>query len=103
MPRPLSFAPPSDRPPGSLAVDLDQLLAGHLFVQGASGSGKSHLLRQLLEQTHGRVRHVVVDPEGEYHTLPDGRRTRLTSSNTSRSRSKYAAGWSSSPTWPSTP
>ena len=56
--------------PGTvLRVDLNKLLAGRLAVQGNSGSGKSWLLRTLLEGTHGAVQHLVVDPEGEYRTL----------------------------------
>ena len=55
--------------PGGLNVDLDKLLTGRLAVQGNSGSGKSWLLRTLLEGTHGAVQHLVVDPEGEYRTL----------------------------------
>ena len=62
----LSFR--SDRDAG-LSVDLDKLLAHKLAVQGNSGSGKSWLLRTLLEGTHGAVQHLVIDPEGEYRTL----------------------------------
>ena len=32
-------------------MDLEELLATRLLVQGNSGSGKSHLLRRLLEQS----------------------------------------------------
>lgn len=32
-------------------LDLDALLATHLLVQGNAGSGKSHRLRRLMEQT----------------------------------------------------
>jgi ABC-type lipoprotein export system ATPase subunit len=32
-------------------LDLEELLATRLLVQGNSGSGKSHLLRRLLEQS----------------------------------------------------
>lgn len=35
----------------SAALDLEELLATRLLVQGNSGSGKSHLLRRLLEQS----------------------------------------------------
>ena len=52
-----------------VAVDLDKLLAHKLAIQGNSGSGKSWLLRTLLEGTHGQVQHLVIDPEGEYRTL----------------------------------
>ena len=33
----------------SVSMDLEELLATRLLVQGNSGSGKSHLLRRLLE------------------------------------------------------
>ena len=36
-------------------LDLEELLATRLLVQGNSGSGKSHLLRRLLEQSAGWV------------------------------------------------
>lgn len=50
-------------------IDLDALLRSRLLVQANSGGGKSHLLRTLLEQTHGKVQHIVLDPEGEFSTL----------------------------------
>ena len=33
---------------GTAVLDLEELLATRLLVQGNSGSGKSHLLRRLL-------------------------------------------------------
>lgn len=53
----------------SVEVDLEELLATRLLVQGNSGSGKSHLLRRILEQSAGRVQQIVIDPEGDYVTL----------------------------------
>ena len=53
------------------AIDLEELLATRLLVQGNSGSGKSHLLRRLLEQSAGQVQQIIVDPEGEFVTLAD--------------------------------
>lgn len=50
-------------------IDLEELLATRLLVQGNSGSGKSHLLRRLLEQSAGLVQQVVIDPEGDFVTL----------------------------------
>lgn len=50
-------------------LDLDRLIETRLLVQGASGSGKSFAVRRLLEETHGRVQHLVLDAEGEYATL----------------------------------
>src|ERR1700742_3973555 len=53
------------------AVDLEELLATRLLVQGNSGSGKSHLLRRLLEESAGLVQQVVIDPEGDFVSLSD--------------------------------
>jgi hypothetical protein len=55
----------------SVSMDLEELLATRLLVQGNSGSGKSHLLRRLLEQSAGHVQQVVIDPEGDFVTLSD--------------------------------
>ncbi len=57
---------------GSAArLDIEELLATRLLVQGNSGSGKSHLLRRLLEQSAQWVQQVVIDPEGDFVTLSD--------------------------------
>lgn len=52
-------------------LDLEELLATRLLVQGNSGSGKSHLLRRLLEQSAPWVQQLIVDPEGDFVTLAD--------------------------------
>lgn len=52
-----------------VVVDLERLVASRLLIQANSGGGKSRALRQLLEETHGRVPHLVIDPEGEFATL----------------------------------
>ncbi|UZK65525.1 ATP-binding protein [Sphingomonas sp. M1-B02] len=54
-----------------VAMDLEELLATRLLVQGNSGSGKSHLLRRLLEQSAGHVQQIVIDPEGDFVTLSE--------------------------------
>ncbi|URW75010.1 DUF87 domain-containing protein [Sphingomonas donggukensis] len=59
---------PAGRP---IAIDLEELLATRLLVQGNSGSGKSHLLRRLLERSAGQVQQIIVDPEGDFVTLSD--------------------------------
>ncbi len=56
---------------GSAMLDLEELLATRLLVQGNSGSGKSHLLRRLLEQSAPWVQQAVIDPEGDFVTLAD--------------------------------
>ena len=66
-------------------VDLEELLATRLLVQGNSGSGKSYLLRRLLEQSAGLVQQVVIDPEGDFtplaerygHLVVDGARSEV--------------------------
>ena len=50
-------------------LDLEELLATRLLVQGNSGSGKSHLLRRLIEQSAHAVQQVVIDPEGDFASL----------------------------------
>jgi len=54
-----------------IGIDLPELLATRLLVQGNSGSGKSHLLRRLLEECAGQVQQIVIDPEGDFVTLAD--------------------------------
>jgi uncharacterized protein len=57
---------------GAAAVlDLEELLATRLLVQGNSGSGKSHLLRRLLEQSASWVQQTIIDPEGDFVTLAE--------------------------------
>jgi len=56
---------------GSASLDLEELLATRLLVQGNSGSGKSHLLRRLLEQSAPWVQQAIIDPEGDFVTLGD--------------------------------
>lgn len=50
-------------------LDLEELLATRLLVQGNSGSGKSHLLRRLLEQSAPWVQQTIIDPEGDFVSL----------------------------------
>lgn len=52
-----------------VSVDLDTLINSRLLVQANSGAGKSWALRRLLEQSHGQVQHLVIDPEGEFASL----------------------------------
>lgn len=55
----------------AIGIDLAELLATRLLVQGNSGSGKSHLLRRLLEECAGAVQQIIIDPEGDFVTLAD--------------------------------
>ena len=40
-----------------------------MLVQANSGGGKSWLIRRILEQSHGKVQHIVIDLEGEFSSL----------------------------------
>ncbi|MDF8333865.1 helicase HerA domain-containing protein [Novosphingobium cyanobacteriorum] len=61
----------TDRSGVPVKVDIEELLATRLLVQGNSGSGKSHLLRRLLEESASLVQQVVIDPEGDFVTLAE--------------------------------
>lgn len=52
-------------------IDMEELLATRLLVQGNSGSGKSHLLRRMLEESARMVQQVIIDPEGDFVTLAE--------------------------------
>ena len=61
----------SDPGGAPVGIDIEELLATRLLVQGNSGSGKSHLLRRLLEESASLVQQVVIDPEGDFVTLAE--------------------------------
>ena len=61
----------TDSTGNAVPIDVEELLATRLLVQGNSGSGKSHLLRRLLEGSAGLVQQVIIDPEGDFVTLSD--------------------------------
>jgi len=61
--------PLGETPDGTLHLDLTQLQAGRLLVQGSSGAGKSFTLRHLVEEAHDYLTTMVVDPEGEFENL----------------------------------
>lgn len=50
-------------------ADLDVILRSNVLAQANSGGGKSWLLRRMIEQSHGRVPQIIIDPEGEFSTL----------------------------------
>lgn len=52
-----------------VSINLPVLLRTHLQIQGASGSGKSWMVRLLAEQFFGKVPVIIIDQEGEYATL----------------------------------
>lgn len=65
----LTVAPPAPADQ-TLIIDTDRLVETRMLLQANSGAGKSWALRRILEQTHGRgVQQLVLDPDGEFHTL----------------------------------
>jgi DNA helicase HerA-like ATPase len=54
---------------GVVRCDLDVLVDTRMLIQANSGGGKSYTVRRVLEQTHGRVQQLVIDPEGEFASL----------------------------------
>lgn len=52
-----------------LDIDIQKLVEGRMLIQANSGGGKSVSIRKVLEETHGKVQHIVLDIEGEFVTL----------------------------------
>ncbi len=50
-------------------IDVPQLLKGRALITATSGAGKTWAARRLVEQTNGHAQQIVIDPEGELHTL----------------------------------
>lgn len=50
-------------------LNLERLIETRMLVTANSGGGKSYFLRNVLENTHGKVQHIVLDMEGEFSTL----------------------------------
>lgn len=50
-------------------IDVERILRSRLLITAMSGGGKSWAMRRILEQTHGDVQHIIIDPEGEFYTL----------------------------------
>ena len=51
------------------SIDLQKLIDSKLLIQANSGGGKSYTVRRILEQSHGKVQQIILDPEGEFATL----------------------------------
>ncbi|MEQ1891062.1 MAG: DUF87 domain-containing protein [Planctomycetota bacterium] len=54
---------------GPISIDVERLISTRMLLCANSGGGKSWALRRLLEQTHGAIQQLVIDPEGEFFTL----------------------------------
>jgi len=52
-----------------VVLDLDYAIEERMEILGGSGSGKSHLLRCICEQTNGKVQQIIISPKKEFVTL----------------------------------
>lgn len=52
-----------------ILVNLQELIKSRALLQANSGGGKSHVMRKGIEEAHGKVQQIIIDPEGEFHTL----------------------------------
>lgn len=50
-------------------LDIERLVESRAFIQASSGFGKSYLLCELIEATHGHIQQLIIDPEGEFSPL----------------------------------
>lgn len=50
-------------------LDVEKLVESRMLVSANSGGGKSWAVRRILEQTHGQIQQIVIDPEDEFYTL----------------------------------
>lgn len=51
------------------SLDIERLVESRAFIQASSGFGKSYLLCELIEATHGHIQQLIIDPEGEFSPL----------------------------------
>lgn len=54
---------------GQLEIDIPTLLRTRMLIQANSGSGKSWVVRRILEQTAKHVQQIVLDIDDEFFTL----------------------------------
>lgn len=52
-----------------ILLDPIRLAETRALIQASSGGGKSYLLRRIVEGAAGRMPVIVIDPEGEFHTV----------------------------------
>lgn len=50
-------------------IDIGKLVESRMLIQANSGGGKSWAIRRLLEQTYSGVQQILIDTDGEFHTL----------------------------------
>lgn len=50
-------------------LDVQKLIDSRLLVQANSGGGKSYVVRKICEVAFGHAQIIILDPDGEFHTL----------------------------------
>jgi len=50
-------------------INLQEIIKSRMLLQANSGGGKSHIIRKFCEKAHDKVQQIIIDPEGEFHTL----------------------------------
>lgn len=53
----------------NVSIDVQRLVETRLLLQANSGGGKSYALRKLCETTYGGPQQILIDVEGEFHSL----------------------------------
>lgn len=52
-----------------VSIDVQRLVETRALMQANSGGGKSYAIRKLCEITYGGAQQIIIDVDGEYHTL----------------------------------
>jgi hypothetical protein len=50
-------------------LSLDHLIGERMLIQANSGGGKSYALRDIAEQSYGKIQQIILSPKNEYRTL----------------------------------
>ncbi len=54
-----------------ITTTIKDIIANRILWEGDSGSGKSHGMVGMIEETDGLAQRIIIDPEGEYFPLKD--------------------------------
>lgn len=54
---------------GDVTLNVESLIYSRALIQANSGGGKSGLMRVIAEQVAAKIPTIIIDKEGEYHTL----------------------------------
>ncbi len=57
---------------GDVLIDVAALMRSRLIIQASSGAGKTHTIKRVVEQLHGKVQQIIIDIEGDFVSLREG-------------------------------